>query len=123
MAHLGLEHRRVAAVPLGTFQFASRGPISFTEEQIMNRLSRLASPHNKTVAALAAAASFGCAFFSPAASAVIPGTSLNPTLWLRADAVNGVDGAGNPNALPAADAPVANWVNVGTAGAAQNAAQ
>jgi len=42
-------------------------------------------------------------------AAVIPGTSLTPTVWLRADAVNGLNPQGNPAALPANNAQIPFW--------------
>lgn len=42
-------------------------------------------------------------------AANIPGTSLTPTVWLKADAVNGVNAQGNPNALPANNAQLPLW--------------
>src|SRR5215216_1608650 len=42
-------------------------------------------------------------------AAVIPGTSLTPTVWLKADAVNGLNAQGNPNALPANNAQLPFW--------------
>lgn len=42
-------------------------------------------------------------------AAVIPGTTLTPTIWLRADAANGLNAQGNPAALPANNAQVSFW--------------
>jgi hypothetical protein len=42
-------------------------------------------------------------------AAVIPGTSLTATVWLQADAVNGLNPQGNPAALPANNAQIPFW--------------
>src|SRR3954452_8200439 len=54
-------------------------------------------------------------------AAVIPGTSLTPTVWLRADAVNGLNPQGNPAALPANNAQIPFWGD--TSGNGRNATQ
>src|SRR3954454_18437623 len=54
-------------------------------------------------------------------AAVIPGTSLTPTVWLKADAVNGLNPQGNPNALPANNAQIPFWSD--TSGNSRHATQ
>jgi hypothetical protein len=61
--------------------------------------------HSKIWGAAAALLLSGIA----ADAAVIPGTSLMPSVWLRADAVNGLNAQGNPNALPANNAQLPFW--------------
>lgn len=54
-------------------------------------------------------------------AALIPGSTLQPTIWLRADAVNGLNPQGSPNALPANNAQIPFWGD--TSGNARNATQ
>jgi hypothetical protein len=56
-----------------------------------------------------------------AQAALIPGSSLQPTVWLKADAANGVNAQGNPNALPANNAQISLWGD--SSGNGRNATQ
>jgi hypothetical protein len=56
-----------------------------------------------------------------AEAAVIPGSTLQPTVWLKADAANGLNSSGNPNALPADNAQIGFWGD--SSGNARNATQ
>src|SRR4051812_9324462 len=47
-------------------------------------------------ALLAGALGLGLFSSTSAVAATIPSTTLTPTVWLRADAINGVDASGNP---------------------------
>ena len=90
----------------------------------MSRTYGFVSPP-RALSAAAAAASLSLALLGPAtaasAQAQIPGTTLNPTAWLRADALNGLDEQGNPNPLPDAGSFVSSWTDV--SGNNRNAAQ
>lgn len=54
-------------------------------------------------------------------AAVVPGTIIEPTVWFRADALAGLDGSGNPLALPAGGTAVSTWTDV--SGNARDAVQ
>jgi hypothetical protein len=71
----------------------------------MSRTNAFVSPR----ALGAAAATLALSLAAPAAWAAIPGTGLDPTAWLRADAVNGVDAEGNANPVPTLPTAIATW--------------
>jgi hypothetical protein len=75
--------------------------------------TRTASFTMGAIAAIAAA--------NTSQAANIPGSTLQPTVWLKADALNGVNTAGNPNALPANNSAVASWLD--SSGNGRNATQ
>src|SRR5690349_16162526 len=54
-------------------------------------------------------------------AATIPGTTLQPTVWLKADALNGVNSSGQANALPATNSAVSTWRD--SSGNGRNAVQ
>lgn len=79
----------------------------------MNR-TRNASLTMGAIAAIAVAA-------GSTQAATIPGTTLQPTVWLKADALNGVNSSGSANALPGNNASVATWFD--SSGNGRNAIQ
>jgi hypothetical protein len=44
-------------------------------------------------------------------AANIPGSTLQPTVWLKADALNGVNASGGANTLPGTNSAVARWMD------------
>jgi hypothetical protein len=70
--------------------------------------------------ALSAAAALGVSA-GVAEAATIPGTSLQPTVWLRADALNGLTSTGGIATLPSNNASVPVWTD--SSGHARNAFQ
>ena len=67
--------------------------------------------HRTRTASLTMGAIAAIAAASFAEAANIPGSTLQPTVWLKADALNGVNASGGANALPATNSAVARWMD------------